>query len=182
MKLSFKQNTKVDTEKSDHISNILDDANLGNITDEPGSYLKIIDAPAAGVIGLTHGFGDWGNNRAIRTLRVYQNGKKNCQKFQKGTSIFFKTKREKSLLTKLTRMLLQTTYQDKAVQTDFEEEITNAVLMKELLEQIKMLNSRVSLMETTYVEKDHGKKPDLIVHSYMLLLWTYFDSIYNYRR
>ena len=28
------------------MSNIFDDANLGNIADEPGSYLTIIDAPA----------------------------------------------------------------------------------------------------------------------------------------
>ena len=32
--------------ESDMMSNIFDDANLGNIADEPGSYLTIIDAPA----------------------------------------------------------------------------------------------------------------------------------------
>ncbi|KAK6779908.1 hypothetical protein RDI58_022092 [Solanum bulbocastanum] len=37
VKSSFKQNTKVHTEESNHISNIFDDENLGNIVDEPGS-------------------------------------------------------------------------------------------------------------------------------------------------
>ncbi|KAH0741142.1 hypothetical protein KY290_034185 [Solanum tuberosum] len=58
-------------EESDMISNIFDDANLGNIANEPGSHLTIIDAPASEVTGLTHGLGDRGNNRAIRTLRVW---------------------------------------------------------------------------------------------------------------
>jgi len=71
LKSSFKQNKKVDIEESDLISNIFDNANLGNIVDEPGSHLTIIDAPAAGDTGLTHGLGYRRNNRAIRTLRVW---------------------------------------------------------------------------------------------------------------
>jgi len=57
--------------ESDMISNTFDYANLGNIANEPGSHLTIIDAPASEVTGLTHGLGDRGNNRAIRTLRVW---------------------------------------------------------------------------------------------------------------
>ncbi|KAG5620764.1 hypothetical protein H5410_005982 [Solanum commersonii] len=45
--------------------------NSGNIANEPGSHVTIIDAPVAGVTGLTYGLGDRGNNRAIRTLRVW---------------------------------------------------------------------------------------------------------------
>ena len=60
---------------------------------------------------------------------------------------------------------MQTTYQDKAVQTDFEAEITSITLMNELVEQLKMFNNRVSAMEAKYVESDHGKKPKLAVQS-----------------
>lgn len=38
--------TKKKVEESDMISNIFDDANLGNTAYEPGSQLTIIDAPA----------------------------------------------------------------------------------------------------------------------------------------
>ncbi|KAG5572241.1 hypothetical protein H5410_062007 [Solanum commersonii] len=69
--LNPKESTWVDTEETDMISNICDDANLGNIADKPGSQLTIIDALVAGDTGLTHGLGDRRNNRAIRTLRVW---------------------------------------------------------------------------------------------------------------
>ncbi|KAK6777921.1 hypothetical protein RDI58_024639 [Solanum bulbocastanum] len=71
LKSSFKKNKKVDTEESNLLSNIFDDANLGNITDEPGSHLTIIDAPTAGDTGLAYSLGDRGNNIEIRTLRVW---------------------------------------------------------------------------------------------------------------
>ena len=38
--------TKKKVEESDMISNIFDDANLGNTAYEPGSHLTIIDASA----------------------------------------------------------------------------------------------------------------------------------------
>ncbi|KAH0769858.1 hypothetical protein KY290_013839 [Solanum tuberosum] len=66
------ENDEKDAEESDLISNIFDDANFGNITDEPGSHLTIIYAPATEDTGLTHGFADRRNNRAIKTLRVWQ--------------------------------------------------------------------------------------------------------------
>ena len=37
--------------------------------------------------------------------------------------------------------------------------------MNEILEQLKMLNTRVSAMEGNYVEMDHSKKPELAVQS-----------------
>lgn len=40
------KNEKKKVEESDMISNIFDDANLGNTAYEPGSQLTIIDAPA----------------------------------------------------------------------------------------------------------------------------------------
>ena len=40
------KNEKKRVEESDMISNIFDDANLGNTAYEPGSQLTIIDAPA----------------------------------------------------------------------------------------------------------------------------------------
>ena len=40
------KNEKKKVKESDMISNIFDDANLGNTAYEPGSQLTIIDAPA----------------------------------------------------------------------------------------------------------------------------------------
>ena len=40
------EKNKKKVEESDMISNIFDDANLGNTAYEPGSQLTIIDAPA----------------------------------------------------------------------------------------------------------------------------------------
>ena len=62
-------------------------------------------------------------------------------------------------------MLLQTTYQDKSTQTDLETETTSVSTMNEILEQLKMLNARVSAIEASHVETNHGKKPELIVQS-----------------
>ena len=62
-------------------------------------------------------------------------------------------------------MLLQTTYQDKSTQTNLETENTSVSTMNEILEQLKMLNARVSAIEANHVETDHGKKPELIVQS-----------------
>ena len=44
--LIFEKDEKKKVEESDMISNIFDDANLGNTAYEPASYLTIIDAPA----------------------------------------------------------------------------------------------------------------------------------------
>ena len=69
---------KKKVEESDMISNIFDDAKLGNIENELGSTLTIIDSHAVGVTGLTCGFGDRGIiEKAIRTLRVWHIFKKN---------------------------------------------------------------------------------------------------------
>lgn len=37
--------------------------------------------------------------------------------------------------------------------------------MSEILEQLKMLNARVSAMEANYAESDYGKKPELTVQT-----------------
>jgi len=62
-------------------------------------------------------------------------------------------------------MLLQTTYQDKSTQTEPETENISVSVLNEVLEQLKVLNTRVSAIEANYVESDHGKKPELAVQS-----------------
>ena len=62
-------------------------------------------------------------------------------------------------------MLLQTTYQDKSTQTNLETETTSVSTMNEILEQLKMLNARVSAIEANHVETDHDKKPELGVQA-----------------
>ena len=53
------------------MSNIFDDANLENITYEPGSHLSIIDAPEKWITVLTYGLGYRGINWAIGTVKVW---------------------------------------------------------------------------------------------------------------
>ena len=62
-------------------------------------------------------------------------------------------------------MLLQITYQDKATQTEPETENISVSVLNEVLEQLKVLNTRVSAIEANYVESDHGKKPELAVQT-----------------
>ena len=46
LKMMIKTKDPKKGEESDMISNIFDDANLGNTAYEPGAHLTIIDAPA----------------------------------------------------------------------------------------------------------------------------------------